>query len=237
MSIQTIYSATSTTSPASLLTQKGQILSHTGTISAPMYTDTSGKLVVQSAQSVGMSWSTASVQNVAYWNPIASSVLTADTTTVTFSSIPQTYSHLCVIARCRSKESSSTIFGGMRINGNQSVVYFNVHARSGGSGASTSSGSTTGQDGMNQLFVNATASATASSFGSFEIFIPGYTASRNMNVNAVSFGETASSTQVCQTMFGGASCLLGAAVTSISFYTINAHGWLTGSSFQLYGIG
>jgi hypothetical protein len=103
---------------------------------------------------------------------------------ITFSSIPQTYTDLYLVVSPRAVASSDFPAVGIRFNSattNYSTRYLL------GSGSSAASGSVAG----NYLRVGNTSgsSQTSNTFGSFVIYIPNYTAATSKSVSSDSVSE------------------------------------------------
>lgn len=163
---------------------------------------------------------------------INSNVLTSSTASVTFSSIPSTYTDLVVRMSLRAEDTDP---GGDRIkvvlNGNSSSIYSMTNIvgfGSGGYGSAALSSQTyltlryTNQGGM-----------TTNAFGSAELYIPSYTVSQNKPMNGMSVQETNSASARMSATAGLFSST--SAITSMEFLPYSGN-WLTGSSFYLYGI-
>lgn len=151
----------------------------------------------------------------------------AGASSVSFSSIPQTgYTDLVVKISARGTNSSA--FSNLKLSLNGSTSTFSrkeIYAESGAVGAET------GSD--NIMGVTSAASATSSTFGSAELYIPNYTSSSYKSFNFDSVSENNSSTQAMWLTSGLWSTT--SAITSIGF-TLNAGNFAEGSSFYLYGV-
>ena len=155
---------------------------------------------------------------------------------ITFSTIPQTYQHLMVISSARSQRTSARWDGSnMRFNGessgnNQSnVTLFNVGA------APTGTGETDGNR-VSYLFDSPAADALADQFGASVVYFPnyrwgefkkviGWSASSNSSGSASDYGNTLATGSWRST----------SAVTSI-YIAAGVTGFVEHSTFTLYGI-
>ena len=162
---------------------------------------------------------------------ISSNVLTSPTASITFSSIPQTYTDLVILASVRT-ERNVNANGYITVYFNNSLSNFSRTALRNNSGT-VSSYRTTGL----ALPVNSIeGSNTANTFTPLEIYIPNYTNSSNKPLLALSRKEN-NSTSVLQdtdaVLWSGT-----AAITSIKLDTYDGSGEniSTYSSFYLYGI-
>ena len=160
----------------------------------------------------------------------SSTVGSGGVASVTFSSIPATYTDLCLKISTRSSASGAggsgvwdfaTIkFNGSSTNYSERFVY--------GDGTTAASGSASALD-----FWTDYSAATASTFGSTEIYIPNYTSS---NYKCVSVDTVAENNGT--NAFEGLNAGLWsdtAAINSIVF-TPGSGSWVQYSTFTLYGI-
>jgi hypothetical protein len=160
---------------------------------------------------------------------IAKNVLGSSASTVTFSSIPSTYTDLLLVASARTGYTSSHYQGiyvrpnGATTNLSSRVLY----------GAGSSAGSL--NYGSDLLIFTSTADATASTFASCEIYIPNYAGSTNKSVSASWGVETNSSTA---NILGATAGLWAStsAITSIDLVPLYSASFVADSSFFLYGI-
>jgi len=118
---------------------------------------------------------------------ISSNVLSSSAASVTFSAIPATFTDLVIKASVRTDRSGA--FDNMMItfNGNSSAIYSETRLQGDGATATSSAGSSN-----NNLFSTAINgdTATASSFGIYELYIPSYTASQNKPMGDTGAQET-----------------------------------------------
>jgi hypothetical protein len=162
---------------------------------------------------------------------IASTVLSSPGS-VTFSSIPQTYTDLVLQISSRTSRTNAVDVICVRPNSNSSTVYSYTYleASSGfpGSGNAGTGGTTEFRSGPTDG-----ASATANTFGSSEIYIPNYTGSNKKAVSSTSFMENNSSTAYLQAVANLTQDT--SAINSLLIFGLN-NSFVAGSSFYLYGI-
>ena len=161
---------------------------------------------------------------------ISSNVLSSSAASVTFSAIPSTYTDLVIRASARdSGTGGSAIF--VRVNGLTSNIYSVTRLR--GTGSSASSGSTTNATSLYFGFID-DATDTANSFGSWEAYFPNYLVAQNHPVSGFATPESNVTSPVNMDINAG---LISdtSAITSITL-TPNGLGFVSGSSFYLYGI-
>ena len=162
---------------------------------------------------------------------IASNTLGSNTASVTFSSIPGTYTDLVLQLSGRSAYGTTGIIPyAVRLNNDTGANWSTTHIYTNFNGTLGSERLTSNQirpviepDGF-----------TANTFGSAEIYIPQYTASINKPISAVGFAENNSAS--ASATLGATLWRNTAAVTSIVIVDANGYNLLAGSSFYLYGI-
>jgi hypothetical protein len=149
--------------------------------------------------------------------------LGSDTTTITFSTIPATYTDLFLTLSGRTSRAS--VLG-------QVVVKFNSVSSTvrnligDGSGASSSTN-------VGDLYVSGS-NATASTFGSIEIYIPNYTGTTQKSWSGFGVGETNASSSYISVTAGLVNHT--SAITDIELSTTDGHSYKSGSTAYLYGI-
>ena len=161
---------------------------------------------------------------------IAKNVLGSDTATVTFSSIPGTYTDLLVVASHRTTASGNaqTYVLNMNING---VSTDRTWRRLGAyNGNQTYSDSGTGAT----TAICPGSTVTADTFGSTQIYFPNYAGSTNKSFSVDDVTENNSSTNNSITPLAGLWSST-AAITELSF-AAGSGNLKSGSSFFLYGI-
>jgi hypothetical protein len=158
---------------------------------------------------------------------INSNVLTSDAASVTFSSIPGTYTDLKFVysARVTAGGIAHTDF----IKFNNSSANFKVRTlQAEGSGTPASGSDTTGTAGLNNG-----PTSTSNTFANTEIYIPNYASSNYKSYSVDSVTENNATTAYIQLVAGLWSNT--AAITEINIDPDSGN-YLTGSSFYLYGI-
>ena len=149
------------------------------------------------------------------------------TSSVTFSNIPQTYTDLLIKISARSANASN--FDNPRISINGSTSTFTrreIYAES---------GSTAAESSADRIIGNCpAASATASTFGSLEFYLPNYTSSNYKSWTSDSVAENNSATNSQWLLAGLWSTVT--AVSSIAISLNTAANFTQYSTFSLYGI-
>jgi len=166
---------------------------------------------------------------------IASQVLGSSASSVTFSSIPQTYKDLKIISSTRDISSGNPSSNmTVQFNGDATTKYSQTILRgNGGSASAVQGGSYTYW--LNYVISSGSAS-TANTFGSEEFYIPNYISSTTKQSFSFGAGENNSSTAGNQWIGIVANYYQGTSpITSITL-DLNGNTISTNSSFYLYGI-
>jgi hypothetical protein len=162
---------------------------------------------------------------------IASNTLSTTATTVTFSSIPATYTDLVIRASIRNDGAASNRDLWIRFNGSSATNYSNTRLT--GDGANAGSGRESSAAQMIAKYGQVAASATANTFSNVEIYIPNYNSSTNKPASAIVAHENNSTSA-----FTSANALLRSvtdAITSVSLVSASGN-FIANSTFWLYGI-
>lgn len=165
---------------------------------------------------------------------LAKNVLSSNQASITFSSIPSTYTDLLLTISARSSDTS-TLYSGLLMQIN-ALTAGNTYTEL--MGYTTGVLSTRDQFGASKMFIGFYSSdlTTSNTFGSGEIYMPNYAGSTNksFSVTSVSERNAASADSSYQTISAG----LLSNTAAISSLTINFSGYniLSGSRFDLYGI-
>lgn len=164
---------------------------------------------------------------------IASNTLGSSAASVTFSSIPNTYTDLVLRASIRSDNVTGNPDGYIRINGSTSTLGSTTVIA--GTGAAAASYRYTTQPNVKLITTLNGSNSTASTFASTEIYIPNYagtTQNKVISASAAQEGNTASPVYItAHAGLWGAS----AAITEIAYFPASGN-LASGSSFFLYGI-
>lgn len=163
---------------------------------------------------------------------IASITSSGSTNSVTFSSIPATYTDLLIKTSTRTTRSGFvTSAPDYYFNGiNTGAKYSYTYIYGTGSSAASSNGPT--QQTM-QTDYTSTNSSTANTFGNQDIYIPNYTGTAKKPTGSFGVAETNATTQYMSAYAGLAD--VTTAITSITL-TATFYSWVDGSTFYLYGI-
>jgi hypothetical protein len=151
---------------------------------------------------------------------------------VTFSSIPQTFTDLRILVSARSNAAGyDNVF--LRINGDSTSQYASRNLRAGsGSTNPFTENITSGSQALDYANIS-TAQDTANTFGSVDIYIPNYTSTVAKSLFAESAAETNGTVTYVLTLvasrYAGTSPATSLVVQCFSQF-------IAGSTFSLYGI-
>ena len=156
---------------------------------------------------------------------IASNTVSTAVSSVTFSSIPATFTDLVLKMSTRSTGNDGNPWTGtnLTLNGN-AITVKRLYGTGSGSGSSDSS--TPG-------IIMTGNTATANTFSNSEVYIPNYTSANFKSLNMDSVTETNAATTIA--MMSAGLCSFTAAVTSLVL-TPGAGNFDQYSTFTLYGI-
>jgi hypothetical protein len=148
---------------------------------------------------------------------------------IDFTSIPQSYTDLCVQLSLRDGTSAQSVNGNIVFNSNTSSIYSSRRLYGTGSSAGADSYSSLGS--MPGIWINS-ATSTSNTFANIMIYIPNYSGSTNKSVSIDSVTENNATGA-----FSGLTAGLFASTAAITSFGIS-----TGSNFAqhstatLYGI-
>jgi hypothetical protein len=160
---------------------------------------------------------------------IEAKTLGSAVSSVTFSSIPQTYTDLQLVVSSRMSNSNVEAYNNIRFNASTSN-YSGKYVV--GDGASPSSGSSPGSGVL--TYTNG-ASTTSSTFGNYSVYIPNYTSSnyKSFSIDSVSENNAATAYAI---LVGGLWSDTAAITSIVLNDTVNSANFVSGSTFYLYGI-
>ena len=168
------------------------------------------------------------------YNIIAGSVLGSNTSTVTFSSIPNTYTDLVIRMSVRLTSAATIGTLSLNLNNDTSSIYSvtRLYVDSGGNNIYSTRQS--GRTNFDVQFAD-DAGNLSNTFGCIEVYIPTYLASRSKAVG--SYGVSTDSTSGN----GGIGMMSdlyesNTAISRIDLGNFSTTQFVTGSSFYLYGI-
>jgi hypothetical protein len=164
---------------------------------------------------------------------ISSNVLGSPAASITFSAIPGTYTDLVLRISARTdRASQNNSFIGIKPFNSDTASNYST-TRIYGDGSTVQSGLSSSANYAAIAYIPAT-TATGSTFGSVEVYIPSYTASQNKAFSSDAAHEN-NATLAYRSAF--ASLWRNTdAITSITIDTLAQGNFISGSSFYLYGI-
>jgi hypothetical protein len=162
---------------------------------------------------------------------ISSNVLSSSAATVTFSSIPATYTDLVLRLSTRTTAASINSVILVRLNSDTTSSYSVTILD--GDGATATSSRTATPSAIGSGGITSGASSTASTFGNGEIYIPNYTNSVTKSWGTSSASENNATTA---TIRNTANYYLGTSPITTIRFSLSTGSFDTGSSFYLYGL-
>ena len=166
---------------------------------------------------------------------ISTSLVSSDTTSVTFGSIPATYKHLEIRMTSRTNEGGTTQsdsglieFNSDTTNGNYAGHYI------AGNGSGVNNSATSFKIGT--LRTLATSLNTGSAFAAHIIEIPDYAATTKNKVARVLSGQLNTTYSAYGIALTSLLWINTSAITSVTLKPASGASWTSGSRFSLYGI-
>ena len=154
---------------------------------------------------------------------------------IDFTSIPATYTDLCLKLSLRTDYSAIDTYFNMNFNNDTGANYKNIGVYQSNSPVA-SSNSFTAQNNL-YIYQSNAGTSTSNTFANVEIYIPNYATSstyKSVSADGANENNTASPTTRFNPLNGGLWSS-SAPITSIKF-TPPSGNWLTYSSASLYGI-
>jgi len=165
---------------------------------------------------------------------IEAKTLTISTATVTFTSIPATYTDLCLVISARTDTAGEVALICIDFNGDTTDANY-ATKRLFGAGSGNASSDSSFRSGYSiGAGVSSASGATANTFGNSSCYIPNYAGSTAKSFNVDSVAENNASTAYVFLMAGVWSGT--AAITYFSLYPEYGTTFDAGSTFYLYGI-
>ena len=162
---------------------------------------------------------------------ISSNTLSASAASVTFSSIPSTYTDLVLRVSARTDVNANDQIV-LQINTDTGTNYSKTRLY--GNGASAGSGQYSNSAPSYTGYNLVGSGATASTFSNAEFYIPNYTSSANKPISQFGVEETNATTAYMSAdaiLWRGTS-----AITQLVLSSFQSGNFVSGSSFYLYGI-
>jgi hypothetical protein len=167
---------------------------------------------------------------MATYTLISSNVLTASAASITFSSIPATYTDLVLRLGARTDTAAGT--GGIfvKINGStETSSITRVQTTNGTSSASNKTTTSIWSYGLN------TATQTSDTFSSLELYLPNY-ANTSANKPMAFFGVAENNATAGVVSAAAGLFSSNTAISSLLLEPVAGDNFVSGSSFYLYGI-
>lgn len=158
----------------------------------------------------------------------SSTVGSGGASSITFSSIPGTYTDLLIKCSLRTGEAAFYTDIDMTFNGESARRWQGLYAVTPSVGASNSTS-------FNIVATASAANSTASTFSNCDIYIPNYTLTTAKSISSEAAGENNSDSNF-NLNFGSNTITNGAAVTSIDITPFGGNSFVQYSTAYLYGI-
>ena len=163
---------------------------------------------------------------------ISSNVLSSSAGSVSFNSIPATFTDLILRYSNKTDYADERILGAIRFNNDSANNYSNTYLNK---VDNTVVSGRFSNISFSYDIESPSATATANTFGSGEIYIPSYLVATNKPFSDISFGEI--NTALDHQIYALANLWRNtAAITSITAFPGGGASFVSGSSFYLYGI-
>lgn len=160
---------------------------------------------------------------------ISSNVLASVVSTVSFTSIPATYTDLLLRCSVRRNDSGTNITADLRFNSDSATNYSIIRLQ--GDGAAATSSLSSSNTSAPIRGIGTISTDTANTFGSCDFYIPNYLVSQNKPFSVYPVSENNATTAYITPLAG--LWRNTAAITSLSLAGAD---FAIGSSFYLYGI-
>lgn len=164
---------------------------------------------------------------------IASNTLGSAAASVTFSSIPGTYTDLVLRISARNSDASVVDNCVLKFNGDGTTTNYSETFLEGTGSAASSSRVSSQARFLYGMIINGN-NSTSNTFGNLEVYIPSYTANQNKPASMFGVQETNATAAYMESSAG--LYRNTAAITSIELSFLGVKTFSIGSSFFLYGI-
>jgi hypothetical protein len=169
---------------------------------------------------------------MATYTLISSNVLASAAATVTFSSIPATYTDLNIRCSVRNTTSGNTVSDfWVKFNGLTGSIYSRTRLQGDGAAAASDRTASTSIDNFENMMNGG--SSTSNTFSSVDIYIPNYAGSTNKPHSMFGAMENNATTAYIAAQ---ANLMSNTAAISSMIFTSGSDNFAIGSSFYLYGI-
>jgi hypothetical protein len=164
---------------------------------------------------------------------ISSQTLGGTTASVTFSSIPSTYNDLKLVVSARGDTAAYPVAINLKLNSDTATNYSYTNLLGNSSTVLSTRASSQTVDAISNVDG---ASATASTFGAWEIYIPNYTSTGSKPFFGIDVVETNDTTAAHAEIQANAHLYRGASGISSITLTPSSGNFVQYSTFTLYGI-
>ena len=170
---------------------------------------------------------------MATYTLISSNVLASSAASVTFSSIPATYTDLVLKVSARSDDSAVTRALTIAVNGGTNLSSYTYLL---GNGATIEPGNGGSQDSVQLTSSLNSATSTSNTFNNAEIYFPNYLSTGSKPMSAFAVTENKATTAVTSITAGLYRTTSAINTITVSLNTAPTNKFVANSSFYLYGI-
>ena len=164
---------------------------------------------------------------------ISSQTLSASASSVSFNSIPATYTDLLLRCSTRSDYATVPLLGALRFNNDTGNNYSNRQIYW-DNGSNALSSSNTANNFVYSI-ASPSSGVTANTFSNNDIYIPNYASSNYKSFSNDGVAENNATTPIYMVMLAGLWSNTSA-ITSITAFPGGGANFISGSTFYLYGI-
>jgi hypothetical protein len=168
---------------------------------------------------------------------IASNTLGSSAASVTFSSIPGTYTDLVIRATMKHDSTGTGTYAGwLKFNGTAATSYSVTRLNSLSDSSAPYSDRSSNANEIQSININSSNAIYSNVFNSAEFYIPSYTVSQNKPVSLYSVAEMNNTTGYDLSSTAAGLWRNTATIDSIGIFPVAGTNFVAGSSFFLYGI-
>lgn len=166
---------------------------------------------------------------------IQTATASSNTASLTISSIPATYTDLCIIGSYRSTVNGQNSQCNMQFNGDTGVNYGLARGALIGPNTIDATGTTNGAN-IRVVYVGPGATATANAFGTFVYYIYHYRSNYTKFIAGQDLRMSSTSTGDCYLQMQTNQWRNAGTISSITFFNQGGNELAAGCTFSLYGI-
>jgi hypothetical protein len=166
---------------------------------------------------------------------IEAKTLSSAVASITFTSIPSTYTDLQLLISSKASENGQSTNYWIQFNSDTGANYTNKRLYSGGASAASDNGNTS-LNGISAGFVPGSITSTTDTFSNCAIYIPNYAGNTNKSTSCDSISESKDTTGLYTNLTAGLWSNTSAITSLTIAITGSGQTQQINSSFYLYGI-